>query len=179
MTTTVIEHRKNKHRIPRVQELSLVKVHRPLPQGGYGRPSWSVWVWMLHSSFCCHSQVFTMLNFWVTVTPSKIDGGLKLNQQTGSVGCPSTVWFCWILLPNIAPKLTPTKTHVTMEISPWFWIARIYIFKWLVFHCDVQLSQYDMFHLDLRPRFADEIGVVHRAAWRILKRYDLDPGASC
>ena len=38
---------------------------------------------------------------------------------------------------------------------------------------------HDMFHLDLRPRFADEIGVVHRAAWRILKRYDLDPGASC
>lgn len=52
MSTTVIEHRKNNHQIQRVQELSLVKVHRPLPQGGYGRPSWSVWVFgfgMLHS----------------------------------------------------------------------------------------------------------------------------------
>ena len=52
MSTTVIEHRKNNHRIQRVQELSLVKVHRPLPQGGYGRPSWSVWIFgfgMLHS----------------------------------------------------------------------------------------------------------------------------------
>ena len=58
MTTTVIEHRKNKHRIQRVQELSLVKVHRPLPQGGYGRPSCSVWMGILP----WHSPTFNMVH---------------------------------------------------------------------------------------------------------------------